>query len=208
MKLSKYVVLLAGLVGLGAFFLPLMTVNVKDLGGKVYLDESYSGLDMVRGIQDAKQGMREVGEAGSAVGGEIGEAAADLRDNADSIGNLGLVAVAIPFAPSLLFVGLFFVALLSRYGRLLACAAVLTAGVSIATAVMASKLSGGSSDTIVFQGSAWALLAASTIIGLFAGIAGLVKPEPAKERPTALDKMRSANDRVSSMRGALRHLPV
>ena len=177
MKLAKFVVLLAALVGLGGFFLPMVTLDVKDLQGKQYVDETFSPLEIVKGIQQAKKVVRSAGEAGSKVEGEIGEVSAELRDNANALGNLGMIAAITPFVPSLLLLILFFIALATRYGRGLASVVLLTGLIPIGIYFFARSLVAGADETVLLEGHAWTLIFSGAGVGAVAGVLGLAKPE-------------------------------
>lgn len=95
MKLTKYIVLLCGLAGLGAFFMPLIHVNIRGFQGQV------SAYDALRGIEAAK-GAAEATETVGVLTGDrdLKQDSRDVKEGAET----AKAVLFVPFIPPAVFV--------------------------------------------------------------------------------------------------------
>jgi hypothetical protein len=166
MKATKFIVLAAGIVGLIAFFLPL--VAVKDSGVK----GAISAFQIVKGIDSAQ----DVVEGGTATNPAADRAAA--KDANEALGKVkGIVlALFVPAALLTLFGGIG--AKKQRFGRGLGVGSLLVGLLGLAIWALlstAAKEAGGDGGSVA--GIGLHLLMLTGLGGLIGGLAALVKPD-------------------------------
>lgn len=180
-KVPKFIVIVAGLLGLGGFFLPMLTVDVavptRDLAGTERFTASYSGLQLATGAHKAKDTMESAGEAAAAVGGDVGEAGTELAANSEALGNLGIALAAAPFAPSALLFLLGLAGLFLGFRRGSGATALMTGLIAIGVMIYGSKLAGSTGAGVAFEGPAWILVGVSAALAIVGGVWALIKPE-------------------------------
>ena len=164
MKGIKLMVLVAGLAGIAAFFLPLVAVQKSGVEGAL------SAYRIVVGIQEAQQVVS--GAAGQGVG------AADIAEANKALGGIKGIVLGI-FAPAvlLLVLGLTGVAR-KKFGRVAGVFSLLLGllGLGIAAILLsAAKEAGGSSGDVAGAGM-YVMLAAAGL-GALGGLMALVKPD-------------------------------
>jgi hypothetical protein len=163
MKASKFIVLVGGILGILAFFLPLVSVERQGAQASVSAFQIIKGLDQVEAVVDQGVARREVSVATSA---------SAKKD----IGALKGIVMAI-FAPALLL------ALLGgagvarrRFGRVAAAFSLLAGLLGLGIAAILKSAAEGDG------GIGLTLLLVTGVAGVVGGLVALVKPE----RPAAL----------------------
>jgi hypothetical protein len=168
MKASKFIVLVGGILGLIAFFLP--AVNVTTERGKV----GVSAMQLVAGLDLAKSAVDE-----AAVTPDTADAAAFSKARGDTSAEISKIKgfVLALFAPALLLVLLGGVGAMRRkFGRGFGAMSLLLGLISLALgALIMSVASEGGSET--GAGIAITLLVVTGIAGAIGGLLALVKPD-------------------------------
>lgn len=167
-KISKFIVLLAGIVGVAAFFLPLASVKDSGFTGQL------SAFQIVKGISSTQD---VVGEAGKIVDSETDKAA--VKDANEALSAVKGIVLAC-FAPAvflLLFGG---IGAAKRFGRGLGIGSLLFGliGLGIWALLSAAFKETGAESAV---GVAMHLLLVSGAGGALGGLMGTIKPEPKAE---------------------------
>ncbi len=167
MKATKYIVLGAGLIGIIAFFLPLVSVQKSGIEGKL------SAYQIVKGIDSAKDVVSD------APAGTVDDRAA-VADANDALGAIKGIVLAI-FAPAgllLLFGGIG--AARKQFGRGLAIPSMLFGLIGLAIwALLNSAASSGGGDSAAGIGMHMLLL--TGLLGTVGGLFATVKPDRAQQ---------------------------
>jgi hypothetical protein len=178
-KFTKFVVLGAGVLGLVAFFMPLIHVKQGGFEGKA------SGLDVMKGFSEAEQA---VGEAQVAVG-ELGETDAhQALGEVKSATNTAKWLFLIPFVFPVLFLLTGGIGALTRFGRGMGALTLVFGLIAVAlwflirAAGDSVKTEAGVEDPL---GSGVMMLGVSYFLATFAGLFALIKPEPKKQAAQA-----------------------
>lgn len=161
MKATKFIILVGGLLGLLAFFLPL--VSVQRAGNSV----SVSAFQVMKGLDTVEVAVHE---AGAARRYDV-ETAAFASEAKKDIGAMKGIVMAI-FAPAALLVLLGGLGVgRKRFGRVAATFSLLAgiAGLGIAS-ILKSAAEGDSGIGLTF-------LLVTGVAGIVGGLMGLVKPE-------------------------------
>jgi hypothetical protein len=159
-KATKYVVLLAGVVGLIAFFLPLVAVNKSGIEGKL------SAYRIVKGIDSADQVVASA-ESGSTSG---------VAEANKALGAIKGIVVAI-FVPALLLVVFGGVgAARKRFGRGLAIPSMIVGLVGLGFwALLNAAASAGDGGSVA--GAGMHLLLVTGLLGTLGGLIATIKPD-------------------------------
>lgn len=173
MKASKFIVLAGGIIGILAFFLPMVTVEQGNVSSSV------SAFQIVKGLDTASVavGSQEVSVAIADAGGDAG-AAKDMLDGMKTF----VLAMFVPALMLLVIGGLG--VMRKQFGRVAGTFSLLfgLAGLGIG-ALLKSAAEGDS-------GIGLTLMLLTGVAGIVGGLITLVKPErpviPAKEQPRAL----------------------
>jgi len=169
MKASKFLVLAGGILGLIAFFLPLVTVEHR--GTKV----SASAFDVVKGLGEVQAAVKsdEAKESIAAMGREGRKMAKDV--DAD-LGTIKMFVFVI-FVPALLLavIGGMGVAR-KRFGRVAGTFSLLFGLIALGIGAL---LRAAASETGDSAGIAMTILLLTGLLGFIGGIMALVKPERA-----------------------------
>jgi hypothetical protein len=166
-KSTKYIVLGAGIIGLIAFFLPLIAVQNSGLEGKL------SAFQIVKGLDSAQE---VVGEAGAAMAGTVEEQVAVKQAN-DALGAVKMIVLAI-FVPAL-FLALFGAigTAKKRFGRGLGIGSLLFGLLGLGIwALLNSAASEGGGESVA--GVGMHLLLVAGLGGAIGGLFATIKPEP------------------------------
>lgn len=173
MKFTKFIVLAGGLIGLLAFFLPL--VAVKDSG----VTGALSAYRIVKGIDSADQVIEHANSAAVDSYDKSDEFQASKKDANAALGDVKGVVLAI-FAPALLLVLIGGVATMrKKFGRLGGVGALLFGGIGLGiwailnTAANEVAATGGSD----VKGAGMYMLMVTGLCGVVAGILTLAKPD-------------------------------
>jgi hypothetical protein len=173
MKFTKFIVLAGGLIGLLAFFLPL--IAVKDSG----VTGALSAYRIVKGIDSAQQVIEHADTAAVDAYDKSEAFAASKADANQALGEVKGVVLAI-FAPALLLTLIGGVAVMrKKFGRLGGVGALLFGAIglgiwAILNAAASEVEATGGSDV---KGIGMWLLMLTGLCGLVAGIMTLVKPD-------------------------------
>lgn len=169
MKASKFIVLVGGIVGLIAFFLPAINVTHQGKTVGVSAMQLVAGLDLAKDAVD-KAESPDVGGLGA---GELSKAKADASSEISKVKGfvLGL------FAPALLLVIIGGVgAMRRRFGRGLGSLSLLLGLISLALgALIMSVASEGGKEA--GAGIAITLLVVTGAAGALGGLMALIKPD-------------------------------
>ena len=170
MKASKLIVLVGGILGILAFFLPLVSVQRDNFTGKVSAFQIVKGLDTVSVAVDSADAHTTV---------EVENKAEAKKD----IGALKGIVMAI-FAPAALLalIGGLGVAR-KRFGRGAATLSLLLGLVGLGIAAILKAAAEGDA------GIGMTFLLLTGVSGIVGGIAGLVKPERPARPAQALQTM-------------------
>ncbi|MBI5490725.1 MAG: hypothetical protein HY905_25550 [Deltaproteobacteria bacterium] len=170
MKYTKFAVIGAGVLGLIAFFMPLIHVKSGGFEGKA------SAFDVIKGLSAAEDAAHE----GQRVAAGLGEAdAADLAGGLKEGANTAKWIMYIPFVPCAFFVLFGALGLLRRYGRLLGVGTLIFGliGLGIWALLRAAAKETGVEDSL---GSGVTMLMVSYVLATLGGLVALIKPEPKK----------------------------
>lgn len=164
-KATKYVVLAAGLIGLIAFFMPLISVSKAGITGKL------SAYRIIKGIDSAKD---VVGKAGKGWNAEGEKAAVAEANKALSVIRGIVLAVFSPAFFLLVFGGVG--ALRKSFGRGLAIPSFIIAllGLGIASLLTAAASADGGGSV---AGSGLYLLVVSCLTGALGALVAIIKPD-------------------------------
>lgn len=169
MKASKFVVLAGGILGIIAFFLPMIAVTHNNTEVKVSAFQVVRGLS---GIQDA------VGtdDAKAQIASLDRESRAAVAEADEGIGKVKGLVYAL-FAPAALLVLIGGVAAgRKRFGRVAGTFALL---LGVATLGIAALMRAAAAETATGAGIAITVLFLTGLLGFAGGIMGLAKPERA-----------------------------
>lgn len=173
MKATKFIILVGGLLGLLAFFLPL--VSVQRAGGSA----SVSAFQVMKGLDTVEVA---VNEAGTAKSYDV-ETAAFASEAKKDIGAMKGIVMAI-FAPAALLALLGGLGIgRKRFGRVAATFSLLA---GIAGLGIASILKGAAEGD---SGIGLTLLLVTGAAGIVGGILGLVKPERLPQKVAAVPSL-------------------
>jgi hypothetical protein len=174
MKFTKFVVLAGGIIGLLAFFLPL--VAVKDSG----VTGALSAYRIVKGIDTAEQVVAAADTAAVDAYGKSESFQASKAEANAALGEVKMVVLAV-FAPALLLALIGGVAVMrKKFGRLGGVGALLFGGIGLGIwAILNSAANevAASGNTGDVKGMGMHLLMITGLCGLVAGIITLVKPD-------------------------------
>ena len=186
MKFTKFVVLAGGIIGLLAFFMPLVAVKNSGVTGAL------SAYRIVKGIDTAQEVISTADTAAVEAYGKTAEFRASKEEANAALGEVKGVVLAI-FAPALLLAVIGGVAVMrKKLGRLGGVGALLLGGVGLGiwailnSAANEVAASGNSGDV---KGIGMHLLMITGLCGLVGGIITLVKPD---RGPTAFSAARAA----------------
>lgn len=173
MKASKFIVLVGGILGILAFFLPMVTVHRQDFSGSVSAFQIVKGLDQL----SVQAGTHEASVALA----DMGSSAKSAKEALD--GMKGIV-MAI-FAPALMLVLIGGLGVMrKKFGRVAGTFSLLFGLVGLGIGALLKGAAEGDS------GIGLTLLLLTGVAGVVGGLVALVKPEraviPAKEQPRAL----------------------
>ena len=174
MKFTKFLVLAGGLVGLLAFFLPLVAVKHSGVTGAL------SAYRIVKGIDNAEQVIANA-DTGSVGGATDPEAARVSKAEANqALGEVKGVVLAI-FAPALLLALIGGVAVLrKKFGRLGGVGALLFGGIGLGIWALLNSAANevaASGNTGDVKGVGMYLLMVTGLCGLVGGILALARPD-------------------------------
>lgn len=162
MKASKFIVLAGGILGILAFFLPLVTVQH---GGKQL---SVSSFQLVKGLEAAQSAIRSDDVKAAAMSSE---SRAALKGADSDIGAIKTLVFAV-FAPALLLVVIGAVAVKrKKFGRLGGFGALLLGLIGFAIGMLLK--SAGEGDA----GIGVTMLILTGVAGLIGGLLALIKPD-------------------------------
>ena len=178
MSATKFIVLAGGIIGIIAFFLPLIAVKQPGITGAI------SAFQVVKGIDTAKDIVKGAGDAATDAAVEAGaetaeakKAVTEVNDGLSTVKNIFLAA----FAPAL-FLALIggFAVMRKQFGRLAGTGALifglLEFGVWALLNAAANEVAakGATGDV---KGIGMHLLLVTGLAGVIGGILGLAKPE-------------------------------
>jgi hypothetical protein len=173
MKASKFIVLVGGILGILAFFLPLVSVERQGAKASVSAYQVIKGLDQVEVAVD--QGARQ--------------AAYSMETGAEAKKDIGAMKgiVMAVFAPALLLslIGAAGVAR-KRFGRVAGTFSLLFGLVGLGIGAILKSAAEGDG------GVGLTLLIVTGLAGVVGGIAALIKPERSVEARAALAPVRAA----------------
>jgi hypothetical protein len=164
-KAMKFVVLASGVIGLIAFFLPLIAVEKSGVEGKL------SAFQIVKGIDAVQEVVKEAPKTGSA---EETKAVGELNDGLDEV--KGIVLAVFGPAAILALLGVIAVAR-KRFGRGMAIPTFLIGliGLGIWALLNAAANEVGGDENV--KGLGMHLLMLTGLGGTFAGLVGTIKPD-------------------------------
>jgi hypothetical protein len=169
MKASKLIVLAGGILGIVAFFLPMVTVEHR--GTRV----SASAFQVVKGIDAIQDEGGKALEVNAASLGREGKKAVKEAD--DTLGQIKAFVIAI-FVPALLLAAIGGLGVArKRFGRVAGTFSLLLGLVGLGIAALLQ--SAASSDGDGSAGIALTILLLTGVAGAVGGIMALVKPERA-----------------------------
>ncbi|HEY4240945.1 MAG TPA: hypothetical protein VGM88_14075 [Kofleriaceae bacterium] len=165
MSASKFLVLVGGIVGLIAFFMPMAAVTRQGVTAKV------SAFQVVKGLDSMEATVESNGEKS-----HVTLSAEQVNETKDGIEKVKGVILAF-FAPAFLFV-LFGIAGIARkrFGRVIGTFSLLFGLVSLGVAALLNSAftQTGNADS---KGIAVTLLFVSSIAAVIGGLMALIKPE-------------------------------
>ncbi|MBI5499177.1 MAG: hypothetical protein HY907_02970 [Deltaproteobacteria bacterium] len=168
MKYTKFAVIAGGVLGLIAFFMPLIHVKQNGFEGKA------SAFDVIKGLSAAE----DAASTGEGVAAGLGETdAARLAGDVKEGANTAKWIMYIPFVPCAFFVLFGGLGLLRRYGRLLGVGTLIFGlmGLGFWALLRAAAKESGVEDSL---GSGVSMLLVSYLLGTLGGLVALIKPEP------------------------------
>lgn len=168
MKASKFIVLAGGILGILAFFLPMVSVHRADYSGTVSAFQIMKGLDTIA----VQAGSEEVNVAMASAGASAAEAK-------DAINGMKGIVMAI-FAPAilLLLIGGLGVAR-KKFGRVAGAFSLIFGLVGLGIGAILKGAAEGDS------GIGLTLLLVTGVAGVVGGLIALVKPERAAAQTPA-----------------------
>ncbi len=173
MKASKFIVLVGGILGILAFFLPMVTVQRSDFSGSVSAFQIVKGLDTL----SVAAGSHEATVA-------LADAGASAQSAKDALDGMKGIVMAI-FAPALMLVLIGGLGVMrKKFGRVAGTFSLLFGLIGLGIGALLKGAAEGDS------GIGLTLLLVTGVAGVVGGLIALVKPErpviPAKEQPRAL----------------------
>jgi hypothetical protein len=173
MKASKFIVLVGGILGILAFFLPLVSVQRTDFTGTVSAFQLVKGLDTAQGAID---------HASVQTPDEL-----EARDSAKSgVGALKGIVIAI-FVPAFLLAAIGALGVKrKKFGRVAGTFSLLLGAVGLGIAVLLKSAAEGDS------GIGMTLLLVTGIAGVAGGLFALVKPDRGAAGAAQLGSVRLA----------------
>lgn len=164
MKASKFIVLVGGILGLLAFFLPMVSVERGDAKVSVSAFQVVKGLDEV----SATVGSEEVKVKAAAYGDVGGASVAEAQSGIEKIKGIILAF----FAPALLLAAIGGLGVArKKFGRVAGTFSLLLGLVGLGVAVMLRSAAEGDA------GAALTVLLLTGVAGVVGGILALAKPE-------------------------------
>lgn len=177
MKASKFVVLVGGILGILAFFLPMVSVTRQGHTATVSAFQVVKGLDAVQGELDKDEVKAQ---AAAYDGGR------SLKDANDGIGSIKGIVMAI-FAPALLLVLLGGAGVArKKFGRVAGTFSLLFGLVGLGIGAILKSAAEGDS------GIGLTILLVTGLAGIVGGIMALVKPERLAVTPAIIPSARAA----------------
>ena len=174
MRFTKFIVLAGGLIGLLAFFMPLVAVKHSGTTGAL------SAFRIVKGLDEAGQAISSADTASVGGAQEREAARVSVAEANEALSSVKGVVLAI-FAPALLLALIGGVAVLrKKFGRLGGVGALLFGGIGLGiwailnTAANEVAAEGGTGDV---KGIGMYLLMFTGLCGLVGGILALAKPD-------------------------------
>lgn len=168
MKASKFIVLVGGIVGLIAFFLPAIKVTHQGQTVGVSAMQMVAGLDLAKDAVDKAKAPDVAG----ADGGELKKVKADASSEISKVKGI----VMGLFAPALLLVIIGGVgAMRRRFGRGLGSLSLLLGLISLAIGALIMSAASEGGDTSA--GIAITMLVVTGIAGALGGLMALIKPD-------------------------------
>lgn len=163
MKATKFIVLVGGILGILAFFLPMVTIKDGDVSA------SASAFQLLKGISHASDVVSSSGVSAAAI--DAGVSGADLKAANDGLETMKGVIGAI-FVPAILLALIGGLALKRKqFGRVAGTFSLLFGLIGLGIAML---LRGAAGDE---GGIALTLLVVTGLAGTVGGILGLAKPE-------------------------------
>jgi len=176
MKASKLIVLIGGILGILAFFLPLVSVQRDNFKGTVSAFQLVKGLDTASAaVDDADHGSLAAAGVDPATGADAAASHAMAGEAKKDLGALKAIVLAI-FAPALLLalIGGLGVAR-KRFGRGAGALSLVLGLVGLGIAAILKSAAEGDA------GVGLTLLLLTGVSGVVGGLAGLIKPERAAQ---------------------------
>jgi hypothetical protein len=168
MKAAKFLVLGGGIIGLIAFFLPLISVAKSGVEGQLSAFQIVKGIDAVEDVVDTAEGTA----AGKTVEGKQAVAEAN-----EALGAVKMIVLAI-FVPAIFLTLFGALGAKKRFGRGLGIGSLLFGLIGLGIWALlnsaASDAGGGESAA----GIGLHLLLITGLGGLIGGLLGAIKPEP------------------------------
>lgn len=170
MKASKFIVLAGGILGILAFFLPMVTVQRQDFSGSVSAFQIVKGLDAV----SVAAGSHDVSVA-------LADAGSSAQSAKDALDGMKGIVMAI-FAPALMLSLIGGLGVMrKKFGRVAGTFSLLFGLIGLGIGAMLKGAAEGDS------GIGLTLLLVTGVAGVVGGLIALVKPErpviPAKDQP-------------------------
>jgi hypothetical protein len=183
MKFSKFAVLLAGLVGIAAFFLPLIAVKNSGVEGALSAFQIVTGVDSAKEIVDnalAESAQAYVDKA------NIAEASSAAKSALNEVKGVTLAL----FAPAVLLAILGIVGLIrQQFGRLAGTGSVLLGLLGLAVWAVLNQAANDAAVDITagesVKGIGMHLLLGTGALGFLGGLLALIKPDR-KETQSAI----------------------
>jgi hypothetical protein len=170
MKASKFIVLVGGILGILAFFLPMVTVQQQDFSGSVSAFQIIKGLDAVSVAAGSTEASVALASAGTS-----SQSAKDALDGMKAI----VMAIFVPALMLVLIGGLGVYR--KKFGRVAGTFSLLFGLLGLGIGAMLKSAAEGDS------GIGLTLLLVTGVAGIVGGLITLVKPErpviPAKDQP-------------------------
>jgi len=176
MKASKFIVLVGGILGILAFFLPMVSVHREGSTGTVSAFQVIKGLEAITVQTGTHEAQVALADAGSSTG-----------EAQDALGKMKGIVAAV-FVPALLLLLIGGVAVArKKFQRTSGAFALVIGLVGLGIAAILNGAAEGDG------GIAISLLLATGTAGVIGGIIGLIKPErPVLHQPTSFPAMVAA----------------
>ncbi len=170
MKASKFIVLVGGILGILAFFLPMVTVHQQDFSGSVSAFQIVKGLDSL----SVAAGSQDVNVA-------LADAGASAKSAKEALDGMKGIVMAI-FAPALMLVLIGGLGVMrKKFGRVAGTFSLLFGLIGLGIGALLKGAAEGDS------GIGLTLLLVTGVAGVVGGLIALVKPErpviPATAQP-------------------------